>query len=141
MKKTKKSGNKKRISNEAKATGLKIVRVLLIVWLVLLLVVNTVTAIAFLGFNAQLRATEYLDHVPAEILYIYGVLAAIMAACAVALLKKRKWGFYVYVLANLIPLGVNIYRKLSIEITIIAFMVSITVTFLLLLPFWKEMKK
>jgi hypothetical protein len=80
-------------------------------WLILMIVANTLTALAYL-VSDTVRAT--LPHVPDWIFGIYIMLALANVLAAVWLMRWKKIGFWIFVATGIVAFAMNIYFQISI---------------------------
>ncbi len=67
---------------------------LLTAWLVLMVISNSISAVAYLFFNDVLQAV--VPDLPVSLLYGYGLLSVINLFCTYFLFRWKKWAFYAY---------------------------------------------
>lgn len=75
-------------------------------WLVLMIVINSVTALMYL-FGSEMIGKS-LPSAPGWMFPVLAVASLFNVACAVALFKWKKWGFYGFVVTSVVALVVNL---------------------------------
>ena len=138
MKKKKLIKNKIEKKSNENSDKKEIMSILLKIWLILLLIGTGGTAILCFIFNSFL--IKIFPHVPSQIFYILSFFALAYAISVIALLKSKKWGFYLFFIIAIIIFIINIVRKLDIITNLIGFLVPLIITYFLLRPQWKSLR-
>ena len=73
--------------------------------LVLMIVTNSATALMYLLGRSAFKQSLGM---PSWVLVVMGVLASFNLACAIALFKWKKWGFWGFIASCIVALFVNI---------------------------------
>lgn len=75
-------------------------------WLILMIIANSLTSLAFLIGSQSVRLK--FPQAPPWAFPVLGALGVINLVCAIALLKWKKWGFFGFVASSLIAFAVNL---------------------------------
>jgi len=77
-----------------------------------MIVVNSATALTYLLGRSVIR--QNLPGIPSWALVVMGVFALFNLACAIALFKWKKWGFWGFLVSSAVVLTVNLCLGLGI---------------------------
>ncbi len=81
-------------------------------WLVLMIVVNSLTALMFLFGSAAIR--QNLPNAPAWTFPVLAVGCIINVVCSIALFQWKKWGFFGCIASSILAFVVNLAIGLNI---------------------------
>ncbi|MBD3253301.1 hypothetical protein GF386_06210 [Candidatus Pacearchaeota archaeon] len=115
----------------------KVLKIILNVLLILIIIASSFTAISFIIFNSTL--TQMFPHVPSLIFFIYGLLAIGNIVAAIALIKFKKWGFWLFLGISVIKIILDLLGRVRILLALSG-LILLLIIYLLIRPFWKEMK-
>jgi hypothetical protein len=86
--------------------------VCLTAWLILMIIANALTSLAYLMGSQSIR--QQFPQAPPWVFTVLGVMALINIVCALALWKWKKWGFYGFVASSLVALAINLMVGVTI---------------------------
>jgi len=84
----------------------------LLAFLILMIIVNTLVALMYLLGGGMIR--QSLPNMPDWALPVLGLLCIVNLACAIALLKWKKWGFYGLVGTSAAAVAINLVIGMGI---------------------------
>ncbi len=79
---------------------------LLTIWLILMLLANSATALSYFLLNAAIAAAY--PNVPPSIFYVYGLMALANAAFTALLFMWKKYAFFAFCISSGIAFALNI---------------------------------
>ena len=107
---------------------------LLTVWLAIMLILNTITALSYLLLNTSI-ASFYPD-IPSWIFYLYGLLSLANATFVIFLFKWKKWALFAICASAAIIFIMNIAVGIKTT-TAIAGLLGPIILYLIMRPKWK----
>ena len=84
----------------------------LIAFLIVMIVLNSITALAYLVGSQAIQ--QALPGIPAWALIVLGVVAVFNLVCAIALFNWKKWGFWGFIISSIVTLVINLNIDLGV---------------------------
>ncbi|MEA3429934.1 MAG: hypothetical protein U9R08_01540 [Nanoarchaeota archaeon] len=91
--------------------------ILLTVWLIIMLIGNTLAVLSYLLLNSTI-ASQY-SNVPSWIFYIYGMLSLANLVFVIFLFKWKKWAFYAFCGSAIFAFIMNLFIGVGIFAAIV----------------------
>lgn len=81
-------------------------------FLIVMIVLNSITALAYLVGSQAIQ--QALPGIPAWALIVLGVVAVFNLVCAIALFNWKKWGFWGFIISSIVTLVINLNIGLGV---------------------------
>jgi len=120
-----------------KKEGIKILRIIFYIIAAIIMLWSVITIFAFIVFNHKM--VESYPHVPSLIFHILGIIAWGNIIGMIALIRYRKWGFWLYLGVTIAVIILYLIGKMNFFLAISGIIGPIIV-YLLLRPRWRELK-
>lgn len=125
------------MKNKKRSDTKRVLSMLLTIYLVLLLLGFAFTATAQIIFNKTVSAN--FTNVPSLVFYITGTFALIYIVSIIALLKSKKWGFWLFLIMTVVSSLFNLYGRVPFWLVLMGYL-PLLILYLLLKHKWKELK-
>ena len=106
-------------------------------FLLAMMIINPLVAILYLAAGSLVQ--KGLPDAPSWAIPVLGIFCIVNLACAIALWRWKRWGFYGFVVSAIVALVINIIIGLPAH-QIIAGPVGVIILYVLVRPVWDQLE-